>query len=69
MAATSDFGLHIAHADACIYDDKSVQTVRNVLDAGHELGAHTWTHAHMAKVRNLLGPSWLTLTSSSDIVG
>ncbi|KZV88172.1 glycoside hydrolase/deacetylase [Exidia glandulosa HHB12029] len=35
---------------ACIYDDKSVQSVRNLLDSGHEIGAHTWSHAHMAQL-------------------
>ncbi|EJD50159.1 carbohydrate esterase family 4 protein [Auricularia subglabra TFB-10046 SS5] len=34
----------------CIYDDDRVKTVRALLAAGHELGGHTWSHAHMAQI-------------------
>lgn len=34
---------------ACIYDEKSVNTVKALYAAGHELGSHTWSHIHMAK--------------------
>ncbi|KDN52855.1 carbohydrate esterase family 4 protein [Tilletiaria anomala UBC 951] len=31
----------------CIYNEPRVQTIRNVLALGHQIGSHTWSHASL----------------------
>ncbi|CEH16282.1 glycoside hydrolase deacetylase [Ceraceosorus bombacis] len=32
---------------SCIYDENNVQSLRKAVAAGHQIGSHTWSHAHL----------------------
>jgi peptidoglycan/xylan/chitin deacetylase (PgdA/CDA1 family) len=36
----------------CIYDQYNVDAVREVYNAGHQIGHHTWSHPYMDRLSN-----------------